>query len=76
MQSRMPIYGGRRPLLGVIWVVMLWSRVRVSQASPRGAVTVTTTPFGSSGIQMCHKCATGPLLRGGSGRSRRRAKPG
>src|SRR5674476_893215 len=34
MQSRIPIYGGRRPLLGSLCVIMLWSRVRVLRCRP------------------------------------------
>jgi hypothetical protein len=59
------IYGGRRPLLGILWVVMLWSRVEFSGVAP-AAVTVTAAPPGSSGIELEHmeqavdpsRCAT------------------
>jgi hypothetical protein len=53
------------PSLGIMWVVMLWSRVEFSHVAPV-AVTVTATPSGSSGIELEHieqavdpsRCAT------------------
>ena len=55
----------RIPLLGIMWVVMLWSRVEFSRVASV-AVTVTATPSGSSGIDLEHmehavdpsRCAT------------------
>jgi hypothetical protein len=85
MQSRIPIYGGRRPLLGIMWVVMLYPASEFSGVAP-AMVTVTATPSGSSGMELEHmeqavdpsRCATnvpqGHCSRGGSGRSRRRVR--
>ena len=66
MQPRIHIYGGRCPLLGVDDVGHALVPRPSSQLSPPFAVTVTTTPSDSSGIepeQMEHavdpsRCAT------------------
>jgi len=34
-EAAIPSYGGWRPLLGIMWVVMLWSCVRVLRCRPR-----------------------------------------
>ena len=66
MQSRIPIYGCRRPLLGVLWVVVLSGPASEFSGVAPAAVTVTVTPPGSSGIELEHmeqavdpsRCAT------------------
>ena len=66
MQSRISIYGCRRPLLGVLWVVVLSGPASEFSGVAPAAVTVTATPLGSSGIELEHmerivdpsRCAT------------------
>jgi hypothetical protein len=58
MQSRIPIYRDRPPLVRIMMMlVVLWScsgRASEHAGSPAVAMTVTTTPSGASGIELEH----------------------